>query len=289
MRAVDQRRGAGRRRVDPAPVAVRAQPAVRVRRPVRLRGRLPHRRAPGRRALARPGAARRAARPGRAARAARPRGAGRGRGRAAAARPRAPGPRRRGGRRPAAAARPADHRRGRRAVRRRASTQATRSPRSPSPPGRRGPGGRRERWAAIEDVGRLRDGLGVAVPPGTPDAFTDPVDDPLADLVSRYARTHGPFTTDQVAARLGLGAAVVRLHAAAAGRARAGARRRVPAGGVRAGVVRRRGAARAAPPVAWPGCARRSSRSRRRPWAGSCAAWQHVGRASSRGVDGVSR
>jgi len=65
-------------------------------------------------------------------------------------------------------------------------------------------------WAAIEDVSRLRDGLGVAVPPGTPEAFTDPVEDPLADLVSRYARTHGPFTTDQAAARLGLGAAVVR-------------------------------------------------------------------------------
>lgn len=67
-----------------------------------------------------------------------------------------------------------------------------------------------ERWAAIEDVGRLRDGLGVPVPPGTPDAFTDPVDDPLADLVARFARTHGPFTTEDVAARLGLGAAVVR-------------------------------------------------------------------------------
>ncbi|MGY2703085.1 ATP-dependent helicase [Nocardioides sp. HB32] len=67
-----------------------------------------------------------------------------------------------------------------------------------------------ERWTAVEDVGRLRDGLGVPVPPGTPDAFTDPVDDPLGDLVARYARTHGPFTTDQVAARLGLGAAVVR-------------------------------------------------------------------------------
>jgi ATP-dependent helicase Lhr and Lhr-like helicase len=65
-------------------------------------------------------------------------------------------------------------------------------------------------WAAIEDVGRLRDGLGVAVPPGTPEAFTDPVEDPLADLVSRYARTHGPFTTDQAAGRLGLGPAVVR-------------------------------------------------------------------------------
>ncbi len=67
-----------------------------------------------------------------------------------------------------------------------------------------------ERWVAIEDVGRLRDGLGVPVPPGTPDVFAEPVDDPLADLVARYARTHGPFTTDDVAARLGLGAAVVR-------------------------------------------------------------------------------
>jgi ATP-dependent Lhr-like helicase len=67
-----------------------------------------------------------------------------------------------------------------------------------------------ERWAAIEDVGRLRDGLGVPVPPGVPDAFTEPVDDPLADLVGRYARTHGPFTVGDVSARLGLGAAVVR-------------------------------------------------------------------------------
>lgn len=67
-----------------------------------------------------------------------------------------------------------------------------------------------ERWAAVEDVGRLRDGLGVPVPPGTPDVFADPVDDPLADLVGRFARTHGPFTVEEVATRLGLGAAVVR-------------------------------------------------------------------------------
>jgi ATP-dependent helicase Lhr and Lhr-like helicase len=67
-----------------------------------------------------------------------------------------------------------------------------------------------ERWAAIEDVGRLRDGLGVPVPPGVPDAFTEAVDDPLADLVSRFARTHGPFTVGDVSARLGLGTAVVR-------------------------------------------------------------------------------
>jgi ATP-dependent Lhr-like helicase len=67
-----------------------------------------------------------------------------------------------------------------------------------------------ERWAVVEDVGRLRDGLGVPVPPGTPEVFADPVDDPLADLVARFARTHGPFTVDDVAVRLGLGGAVVR-------------------------------------------------------------------------------
>ena len=65
------------------------------------------------------------------------------------------------------------------------------------------------RWAGIEDVGRLRDALGVPVPMGTPEVFTESVADPLADLVARYARTHGPFTTADVAADLGLGAAVV--------------------------------------------------------------------------------
>ncbi|MCW2611135.1 MAG: dependent helicase, Lhr family, partial [Cryptosporangiaceae bacterium] len=70
--------------------------------------------------------------------------------------------------------------------------------------------GGEERWTVVEDVARLRDGLGTPVPPGTPDAFTEPVEDPLGDLVSRFARTHGPFTTEQVAERFGLGAAVVR-------------------------------------------------------------------------------
>lgn len=66
------------------------------------------------------------------------------------------------------------------------------------------------RVAAIEDAGRLRDALGAALPTGIPVAFLEPVADPLGDLVSRYARTHGPFTTDAVAARFGLGAAVAR-------------------------------------------------------------------------------
>ncbi len=65
-----------------------------------------------------------------------------------------------------------------------------------------------ERFAVVEDVARLRDGLGTPVPPGVADAFTQPVEDPLGDLVGRYARTHGPFTAAEVAQRLGLGVAV---------------------------------------------------------------------------------
>ncbi|MGD0063695.1 MAG: ATP-dependent helicase, partial [Streptosporangiaceae bacterium] len=66
-------------------------------------------------------------------------------------------------------------------------------------------------WAAIEDAGRLRDALGVPLPVGIPEAFTEPVADPLGDLVARYARTHGPFTADALAGRYGLGVAVVTL------------------------------------------------------------------------------
>ncbi|GAA3685444.1 ATP-dependent helicase [Nocardioides ginsengisoli] len=89
-------------------------------------------------------------------------------------------------------------------------------------------------WAAVEDVARLRDGLGIPAPPGTPAAFAEPVDDPLADLVGRYARTHGPFAADQVAARLGLGVAVVRhtlQRLEAQGRVLSGEFRPVPAAG----------------------------------------------------------
>jgi ATP-dependent Lhr-like helicase len=66
-----------------------------------------------------------------------------------------------------------------------------------------------ERFVAIEDAGRLRDALGSALPVGVPEVFTEPVRDPLGDLVARFARTHGPFHTEAVASRLGLGTAVV--------------------------------------------------------------------------------
>jgi ATP-dependent Lhr-like helicase len=66
-----------------------------------------------------------------------------------------------------------------------------------------------ERWAAVEDAGRLRDALGVALPAGVPETFLEPAPDPLGDLVARYARTHGPFTARDVAGWFGLGMAVV--------------------------------------------------------------------------------
>ncbi|WP_454729111.1 Lhr family helicase [Cellulosimicrobium protaetiae] len=68
---------------------------------------------------------------------------------------------------------------------------------------------RAQQWAVVEDAGRLRDALGVALPVGIPEVFTEPVPDPLGDLVRRHARTHGPFTASDLATRLGLGVAVV--------------------------------------------------------------------------------
>ncbi|MGI8578019.1 MAG: ATP-dependent helicase [Nocardioidaceae bacterium] len=76
-------------------------------------------------------------------------------------------------------------------------------------------------YAAVEDVARLRDALGVPVPVGVPAAFTEPVADPLGDLIARYARTHGPFATLDVAGRFGLGHMVAHdglTRLAAAGR-----------------------------------------------------------------------
>jgi ATP-dependent helicase Lhr and Lhr-like helicase len=66
------------------------------------------------------------------------------------------------------------------------------------------------RFAAVEDAARLRDALGVELPRGLPAALLEPVADPLGDLVSRYARTHGPFAIQAAAARFGLGVAPVR-------------------------------------------------------------------------------
>ena len=63
----------------------------------------------------------------------------------------------------------------------------------------------RERFIAVEDAGRYRDALGIELPLGLPEAFTEPVREPMIDLVARYARGQVPFTTQQVAEHFGVG------------------------------------------------------------------------------------
>ncbi|GAA2042285.1 ATP-dependent helicase [Catenulispora yoronensis] len=148
-----------------------------------------------------------------------------------------------------------------------------------------------ERWAAIEDAGRLQDALGVPLPVGIPEAFTAVVADPLGDLVARYARTHGPFNAIEPATRFGIPASSVIAaleRLAAAGRVLSGEFR--PGGSgtewcdaeVLRRVRRRTMAAlrKEAEPVAPQSLAL------------LLPAWQSVGRAAAsplRGVDGVLR
>ena len=54
-------------------------------------------------------------------------------------------------------------------------------------------------YAVVEDAARLRDGLGIMPAAALPAALLEPVTEPLEDLVSRYARTHIPFTAQQAA------------------------------------------------------------------------------------------
>jgi len=71
------------------------------------------------------------------------------------------------------------------------------------------------RLIAAEDAGRYRDALGIQPPPGLPDVFLAPVDDPLGSLLGRFARTHGPFRSEEPALRFGLPVGVVEALLAA--------------------------------------------------------------------------
>ena len=154
--------------------------------------------------------------------------------------------------------------------------------------------GGEERWIASEDAGLYRDALGAVPPGGLPDAFLEEVEEPLARLARRYARTHGPFTTADARGTLrggpGPGASrargerpadprraaprrqrarVVRRGRAAApapgvprvAASRGGARRAARAGALPAGVAGRGLRARRRAP-GWTGCASCSCRSR---------------------------
>jgi len=61
------------------------------------------------------------------------------------------------------------------------------------------------RFIPVESAARYRDALGVALPPGLPQSLLEPVTDAQLEIVHRYARTHGPFTSAELAARYGLG------------------------------------------------------------------------------------
>ncbi len=61
-----------------------------------------------------------------------------------------------------------------------------------------------ERWIPAEDAGLYRDALGVPPPAGLPDSFLQSVPGPMLRLLRRYARTHGPFPTQQPARRYGV-------------------------------------------------------------------------------------
>lgn len=67
------------------------------------------------------------------------------------------------------------------------------------------------RYIAIEDAARVRDALGVPLPPGVPAAFLAPAPEALVDIIRRYARTHGPFTTAEVVRRYSLSTTAVEL------------------------------------------------------------------------------
>jgi len=66
-----------------------------------------------------------------------------------------------------------------------------------------------DRWIAIEDAGRYRDGVGASPPRGVPEAFLTRVTGALDSLLARFARTHGPFVAQEPAARWGLPLGVV--------------------------------------------------------------------------------
>ena len=140
--------------------------------------------------------------------------------------------------------------------------------------------GGEERYVAADEAGLYRDALG-AVPPGRPAARRSSPTCPTrcASLVARYARTHGPFTTEELRARYGVDASAVLRELERDGRARP---RRAAPGRQRSatGATSRSCAACAAP--RWRRCARRSSRPTSARLAAFLPSWQGVDRHSAR-------
>jgi ATP-dependent Lhr-like helicase len=64
------------------------------------------------------------------------------------------------------------------------------------------------RFIPVEYAARYRDALGVPLPPGLPESLLEPARDAALDLARRFARTHGPFATEEFASRYALGQSI---------------------------------------------------------------------------------
>jgi ATP-dependent Lhr-like helicase len=62
------------------------------------------------------------------------------------------------------------------------------------------------RYIPVEYAARYRDALGTPLPPGLAGIFLETSDDPVREIVRRYARTHGPFAVHDLAHRYDLAA-----------------------------------------------------------------------------------
>ena len=288
-RAPRGRAGRGR---DADRLAVRAEPAVRLHRDLHVRGRRAAR-----------GAARRGAgaRPRPAARAARRRGAAR------ADRPRALATVEEELQRlaPARAAADADQLHDLLRTLGDLSDASCRRASCPGIDAQRARGAARERAARGEGAARRRAALDRrrrrgalprrarrrAARPGCRSGSCEPVDGALEKLLRRYARTHGPFTTAEVAERYGLAAAATTRGPDARSSAprswcaaRSGPRpTRAPAASASGATPTCCGACGAR---ASRRCARRSSPPTRRRWRASRSSWHGIDRYARSGREG---
>lgn len=69
--------------------------------------------------------------------------------------------------------------------------------------------GGQEKWVGVSDAPALKKALGVEVPAWALQGAPRLPADPLKELVARYGRTHGPFTTAEAACAFGLGEALI--------------------------------------------------------------------------------
>jgi ATP-dependent helicase Lhr and Lhr-like helicase len=60
------------------------------------------------------------------------------------------------------------------------------------------------RFVPVEYASRYRDAFGTPLPPGLPEVFLENAGEPLLEIVRRFARTHGPFLTEELAKRYGI-------------------------------------------------------------------------------------